>query len=99
MAGGGWMLGEAGAERLGTWVRFALRVEAGVVEAAKVQVYGCPHTVAACSLLVARLRGRPVAPLAVGTPEEWRTTVSAPVEKLGRMLIIEDALSALSRVP
>lgn len=90
--GPGWLLGEAGAERLGTWVRFALRVEQGLIQEARVQVYGCPHTAAVCSLLQRRLPGRALGRLDAGTPEEWRTTVAAPVEKLGRMLIIEDAL-------
>jgi cysteine desulfurase len=88
-------LGEAGSERLGTWVRFALQVEAGFVKAAQVQVYGCPDTRAACQLLCTRLVGQPIAAPEVGMPAEWRTTVDAPVEKLGRMLIIEDALGAL----
>ncbi len=92
-------LGEAGAERLGTWVRVELRAEGGTVRAARLQVYGCPHTAAVCNLLEQRLPGRPLAALAPGSPEEWRTTVGAPVEKLGRFLIIEDALSALRAVP
>ena len=89
------LLGEAGAERLGAWVRFALHVADGFVKDARVQVYGCPDTVAACELVRARLPGRPAGDLAAGTPENWRVAVDAPVEKLGRMLIIEDALGAL----
>jgi cysteine desulfurase len=92
----GQWVGEAGAERLGTWVRVALEAPGGTVRDARFQVYGCPHTVAVCGLLRQRLRGRPVASLAPGTPEEWRTTVGAPVEKLGRFLIIEDALTTLA---
>jgi len=88
-------LGEAGAERLGTWVRVGLRVTAGTVREAHIQVYGCPHTVAACELLQQRLTGQPAGALVTGSPEQWRTTVGAPVEKLGRLLIIEDALTAL----
>jgi NifU-like protein involved in Fe-S cluster formation len=89
------LLGEAGAERLGTWVRFALRVEAGVVREARVQCYGCPHTAAVCSLLAESLPGHRLEALDQGTPESWRQNVHAPIEKLGRMLIIEDALHAL----
>jgi cysteine desulfurase len=89
------LLGEAGAERLGTWVRFALRVQGDTVIDARVQVYGCPHVVDACNHLVNQLRGQPLAALQPGTPESWRQIVNAPVEKLGRMLIIEDALTAL----
>ena len=97
-AGERW-LGEAGAERLGTWIRIALAVEGGTVCEVCIQVYGCPHTAAVCNLLEQRLRGRPVASLAPGTPEQWRASVGAPVEKLGRFLIIEDALTALHREP
>jgi hypothetical protein len=91
-------VGEAGEPRLGTWVRFAARVKQGVVEESRVQVYGCPHTHAAAQRLSQRLRGRPLSLLEAGTPEEWRIAVGAPVEKLGRMLIIEDALGALSNL-
>jgi len=92
-------LGEAGAERLGTWIRVCLWAEGGTVRTARFQVYGCPHTAAVCRLLEHRLPGRPVTALAAGTPEEWRTTVGAAVEKLGRFLIIEDALAALAAAP
>jgi cysteine desulfurase len=88
-------LGEAGAERLGTWVRIAAQVEAGFVKAARAQVYGCPDTRAACELVCARLVEQPIAAVNIGTPEQWRANVGAPVEKLGRILIIEDAVSAL----
>jgi cysteine desulfurase len=91
-------LGEAGAERLGTWVRIALRVTGGTVREARIQVYGCPHTAAASELLQQRLIGQPASALAPGSAEQWRTTVGAAVEKLGRLLIIEDALTALHPV-
>jgi cysteine desulfurase len=92
-------LGEAGAERLGAWVRIAARVGNGIVQEARMQVFGCPHTAAACRHVLAQIRGQPLAALAPGTPEEWRAAVAAPVEKLGQMLIIEDALAALCRAP
>jgi hypothetical protein len=86
--------GEAGAVRLGTWVRLMLCIEGDIVKAARFQAYGCPHTLAVCRALVARLPGRRRDALQPGTPEQWRQEVDAPVEKLGRMLIIEDALRA-----
>ncbi|MEO8306776.1 MAG: cysteine desulfurase family protein [Pseudomonadota bacterium] len=90
-------VGEAGEARLGTWIRLVARVRDGVVEDSRVQVYGCQHTQAAAQQLAQRLRGRPLSLLEAGTPEEWRVAVAAPVEKLGRLLIIEDALRALSK--
>jgi hypothetical protein len=94
-AAGSVLLGEAGALRLGAWVRFVLHVDAQVVKDARVQVYGCPHTVAAGRHVAAQLVDRPLSDLRPGSPEDWRVAVRAPVEKLGRMLIIEDALSRL----
>jgi hypothetical protein len=58
-------------------------------------VFGCPETIAMCSLLCERLPGQAMDALAVGSPEEWRREVDAPVEKLGKALMIEDALGAL----
>ncbi len=95
---GEWWLGEAGAERLGAWVRFAVRVEADVIRQAEAQCYGCPHTAAACSLLCEQMRGQTLHFIELGTPDLWRQAVQAPIEKLGRMLIIEDALNALRPV-
>jgi cysteine desulfurase len=95
---GEWWRGEAGAERLGTWVRFSVRVEEGLIREAHAQYYGCPHTAAACSLLCEQMRGRSLNFIELGTPDLWRQAVQAPIEKLGRMLIIEDALNALRPV-
>ena len=93
-------VGEAGSERLGTWVRFLARLENGQVAEARVQVYGCPHVTAACRHVLASISGHSPAALvagAAGNAGQWRATVDAPVEKLGAMLNIEDALSALGR--
>ncbi|MDQ2639709.1 MAG: cysteine desulfurase [Pseudomonadota bacterium] len=90
--------GEAGSLQLGTWVRITLQVEDGRASTADIRFYGCPHTAAACNLLRERLRGQAVAAIAAGTPQEWLETLQAPIEKLGRMLIIEDALHALKPV-
>ena len=84
--------GEAGERRLGTQIRLVLCVDAEFVKAARFQAYGCPHTLAACHALVSHLPGRRCDALQPGTPEQWRQEIGAPVEKLGRMLIIEDAL-------
>ena len=88
------LAGEAGAVRLGTWVRLLLCVDGNTVKDARFQAYGCPHTLAVCRALVARLPGQRRNALQAGTPEQWREAAGAPVEKLGRMLIIEDALRA-----
>ncbi len=91
-------VGEAGAMQLGTWVRFTVQVEGGLVREARARWYGCPDVAAACSLLCEKLRGHAPGAAPAGTPQQWLETLQAPIEKLGRMLIIEDALHALRPV-
>jgi len=101
--------GEAGREALGTRVRFALELAEGRVGAVRYRAYGCPHTLAACEWLARQLEGRAFAvgafaggafaggaldALGVGTPLEWVERLGLPQAKLGRLLVIEDALRA-----
>lgn len=93
----GWVRGEAGSTAVGTHVRFFLRETEGRVTHAAFQAYGCPHTLAACSWLTETLVGQDIAAHQSGeppwgAPEGWRLRFDAPTEKLGRLLIVEDAL-------
>jgi len=92
--------GEAGTVAVGTQVRFHVAVNAGVVTAARFQAYGCPHTLAVCAWLTERLVGQAALaddfarqPL-VGGPHAWAREMGVPPEKLGRLLLVEDALNA-----
>lgn len=91
--------GEAGLEALGTRVRFALRLVEGRIAAVRYRAYGCPHTLATCEWLARQLEGRcfaggGVEALGVGSPLEWSERLDLPPAKLGRLLVIEDALQA-----
>ena len=90
-------LGEAGGPGQEVWVRFRLSIEDGIVKRALVKAYGCPHTLTVAAWVAERLRGRGRADLAPGTPAEWARALDVPVEKLGRLLAIEDALAACTR--
>jgi cysteine desulfurase len=85
---------EAGAPGEETWVRFHLTVEGGIVKAARFKAYGCPHTLAVMDSLTHRLPGRKRVDGPPGTPAIWSEELSVPVEKLGRLLVVEDALLA-----
>ena len=86
--------GEAGREALGARVRFALWLAEGRVAAVRYRAYGCPHTLAACEWLARELEGRAVEALGVGNPLDWSERLGLPPAKLGRLLVIEDALRA-----
>jgi cysteine desulfurase len=91
------VVGEAGGPGLEAWVRFRLHVADGIVKRALFKAYGCPHTVAVTAWVTERLRGRGRADLAPGTPAEWADALAVPVEKLGRLLVVEDALADCAR--
>jgi cysteine desulfurase len=92
--GPGVVTGEGGGPGQEIWVRFHLSVDGGTVKAARFKAYGCPHTLAVAEWLAGRLSGRTRAEGAPGNPTTWAETLSVPVEKLGRLLVIEDALRA-----
>jgi NifU-like protein involved in Fe-S cluster formation len=84
--------GEGGSVEQGALVRFQLRVDAGRVVALAWQAWGCPHTIAACSLAAEMLDGRSRAELEAFDPLALRAPLSVPAGKTGRLLFIQDAL-------
>jgi cysteine desulfurase len=92
--GGAVVSGEAGGPKDETWVRFHLLIVGDTVKDARVQAFGCPHTLDVAGWLCRELRGRTRGALPPGKPTDWAAHRSVPVEKLGRLLVIEDALRA-----
>jgi hypothetical protein len=91
---GEWVSGEAGGPGQEVWVRVHLRVQGGgTVKDARFKTYGCPHTLSVTAWLAEQLPGRTRADLLPGTPASWAEALSVPEEKLGRLLVVEDALN------
>lgn len=95
-AGEGVIKGVAGSVEQGTMFTLSARVAGNKIEAVRFEAYGCPHCIAAGSWLTERLVG-------LTEPElrqwRWRAADQAlafPAEKRGRLLILEDAVKALS---
>lgn len=95
-----WVVGEAGRAREGAHVRCYLRVAGSVITAAEFRMFGCPHTRSVAKALSAALPGLrldPSLPAAsagepsLGTPRDWAARHGVPPEKLGRLLVVEDA--------
>jgi len=84
--------GAAGQLEHGTRVVFHIGVIDERVGEISFQAFGCPHTIAACSVLTGLLTGRPVASLGEVRLDELAALIGLPVAKTGRMLVIEDAL-------
>ncbi len=78
---------------------FELRVDpaknaAESVKSARSSAYGCPHTLAVVAWLCEVVEGARIDDGPPGTPAEWAEKFQVPAEKLGRLLIVEDALRA-----
>jgi cysteine desulfurase len=86
--------GRAGRRSDGTCVLFELKIAHATVKSARFSAYGCPHTLAITSWICEVLEGAPLQAGPPGSPEEWMEKFAVPAEKLGRLLIIEDALRA-----
>jgi hypothetical protein len=89
--------GCAGKQAEGTRVLFELRItpdesSGGIVKSARFSAYGCPHTVAVTAWICEVLEGRRLDAGLPGGPTDWAEKFEVPVEKLGRLLIVEDAL-------
>jgi cysteine desulfurase len=93
-AGAAVVTGEAGGPAQESWVRFQLLVAGDTVKEARFQAFACPHTMDVGAWLCEELRGRTREALIPGNPALWAKTRGLPVEKLGRLLLVEDALHA-----
>jgi NifU-like protein involved in Fe-S cluster formation len=84
--------GAAGGREQGTWVQFDLQVSGGIIQAARFLAFGCPHTIAVSAWVVQHAVGGRVSLATL--PErvqDLSERFAVPVEKRGRLLIIEDA--------
>jgi NifU-like protein involved in Fe-S cluster formation len=91
------LTGEAEDRTLHVWVRFQLHVIDDIVKAVRFQVYGCPHTVAAASWAAEWLTNRSIESSSRLDVRQLKDALAVPVDKLGKLLRIEDAVLACLR--
>ncbi len=87
--------GEAVALDRGAWVRFEARLEAGRVAECRFRAFGCPHTLAAAALVASKLANAAAADAPAVDARLIARELDVPAEKLGRLLVVEDAIHAL----
>jgi NifU-like protein involved in Fe-S cluster formation len=95
----GLVTGEAEDRTLHVWVRFQLVVVEDVVVTAGFQAFGCPHTIAAASVVADWLEGRSVEAVRKLNVKTLCAELEVPIEKVGKLLRIEDAVAACWRTP
>jgi NifU-like protein involved in Fe-S cluster formation len=79
----------------GAWVRYEARIEAGRVADCAFRAWGCPHTLAAAALVASRMQGEGIAAPAAFDAQRLAAELDAPPEKLGRLLVVEDARAGM----
>lgn len=95
-AGEGVIRGVAGSVTQGTMFALSARIAGDRIEAVRFEAYGCPHCIAAGSWLSERLVGLGRAELNAWNWRDADQVLRFPLEKRGRLLILEDAVRALS---
>ena len=80
-------------------VRLQLSASArdGAVATMRFRARACPHVIAAAEAACAALEGRPVGDLFEFSGRDLMDNLPVPVEKTGRILVLEDAIRALGR--
>ena len=69
--------------------------DAGELQALRFRAWGCPHVIAACEAFCGAFEGRAVAELLEFSADDLMNRLPVPVEKTGRILVLEDAVRAL----
>ena len=97
LTGPGTWRGNAGTREQGTWVQFDVLIGGGIIRDARFLAFGCPHTLAVSAWVAEQAVGRDVRAALPESVRELSERFAVPVEKRGRLLIIEDAWLAALR--
>ena len=69
----------------------------GRIATLRFKAWGCPHSIAAAEAACAALEGGPVEALLEFSARDLMEYLSVPVEKTGRILVLEDAVRSLGQ--
>ena len=89
------VVGEAAESETGARVILRAVVDQDTVRILRYQVFGCPHLIAAAEAFCAEAEGQPVSTLLELDVPGLMDKLTIPVEKTGRVFILEDAAKAL----
>ncbi|MGI9238525.1 MAG: iron-sulfur cluster assembly scaffold protein [Woeseiaceae bacterium] len=69
----------------------------GQIKSLRFQAWGCPHVIAACELFCDRFEGKSIQSLGEFRASDIMQILPVPVEKTGRILVLEDAVRSLGQ--
>jgi len=82
-------------EDQGVRISLSAEISAGEVQALRFQAWGCPHVIATAEAFCAGYEGRPITDLLEFSASDLMQSLPVPIEKTGRILVIEDAVRSL----
>ena len=89
--------GAAGGRAQRAWVQFDVQVNSGFIRAVRFLAFACPHTIAVSAWVAEQAVGQAARAALPESVQALSERFAVPVEKRGRLLIIEDAWLAAVR--
>lgn len=86
--------GRAGSRKRGVAVQLQCQLQGQKIMAARFLAWGCPHSIAAASWLTEKLTGLSLEEASGIGAMEIAAALEVPADKLGSILVLEDALAA-----
>jgi len=81
----------------GVRLRLSATVKNGRIQSLRFRAWGCPHVIAACEWFCCHYEGEPGESLSGFRASDIMRNLSVPVEKTGRILVLEDAVRSLGQ--
>jgi len=78
-------------------LELSARAEGNRLAVLRFRVRGCPHVIAAADAFCAQYEGRDASELEDFSADPITETLEVPVEKTGRILVLEDAVRSLGQ--
>ncbi len=87
---------EAQESAAGARIQLAVGVQEGTLKECRFRVFGCPHLIAAGEWLCDHYEGKTLPELLQFRAADCMVLLAVPVEKTGRILLLEDAIRSLA---
>jgi NifU-like protein involved in Fe-S cluster formation len=87
---------QASESEAGARLQLAVGLQDGKIKECRFRVFGCPHLIAAAEWLCSHAEGDTMTDLANFRAEDCMQQLAVPVEKTGRLLLLEDAIRSLT---
>lgn len=95
--------GAAGSRTQGTWVQFDVQIDSNhgieTLGAVRFLAYACPHVIAVSDWIAQQSVGVEAKAVLLESVASLQQRFGVPIEKLGRLLIVEDAWIAAISAP